>query len=266
MKEHWQKFYESAWEYRAEVIKRLIADGETDPRRIIALQENSEKSFWLRYDNDTIEPVPDAQNPYNFPMLPTDVPLYRAVSVDGKFLKIPNYANIIDFLTDYIRDRSFDAIIELGCGLGQNLVKLYYSGGPKSIPYYAGEFAQSGVEAAHVIASLCNDFSLVPFPFDHCAPDLSPIEETGNILIFTSHSIEHVMEIPGNYFNLLAEHATSVTGLHFEPFGFQLSDNSDDVSKAQKSQAIARGWNTNCPLMAEAVEKVGSGARFSVRI
>jgi hypothetical protein len=53
--------------------------------------------------------------------------------------------NHTEFIADYCRNKNFDAIIELGSGYSQNLIRIFNHGGPK-VPYYAGEFTENGAQ------------------------------------------------------------------------------------------------------------------------
>ena len=42
----------------------------------------------------------------------------------------------------------YDSVVELGCGYGQNLFKIFYNDGGVNLRYFGGEFTSSGVEMA----------------------------------------------------------------------------------------------------------------------
>lgn len=243
----WGAYYEKLWRERLKVMREFVAAGESDPLRVIHrfLSHERLNPIGLEVHSDgSMETVRKVdKNPYGFPMLPTGVPAFRVTSVRGKPTIVPYYENLMDFVVDYCRDKSFDAIVELGSGYGRNLIELFYRGGPKDIPYYAAEFTDSGVEASRMLAGIAKDMTLESFHFDHREPDLAPIKERGRLLIFTVHSIEQVNLLPKNYFKRLAGHARRTHGIHFEPFGFQVADAPNDVSEAQRNWIIERGWN-----------------------
>ncbi len=151
-----------------------------------------------------------------------------------------------DFLMDYLVNAGFDAIVELGSGYGKNLIELFFKGGPKDTPYYAGEYSKSGTEFAETLAGLNDKMNLTPFRFDHNNPDLSIVREKGRVFFFTCHSIEQVQYLREDYFKILASHGEHVVGIHFEPFGFQLQDSlPSELDTVQKVWFEDKRWNVN---------------------
>lgn len=45
-------------------------------------------------------------------------------------------------------------MVELGCGYGRNLFKIFYNGGGVNLRYFGGEFTSSGVEMAKKLVSI----------------------------------------------------------------------------------------------------------------
>ena len=241
-------FYEQAWRHRYEQMKSFIAEGETNPMRILGRYHSGERIEPVVFKDDgTPMPAPaKLHNPFNFDELPTGAPAFRTIGLRNEHVIVPFYSSFVQFLLDFTRNQTFDAIIELGSGFGQNLIELFYHGGPRNIPYYGGEVTTSGCDTATMLADLNDDLDLTAFQFDYTAPDLSAVKEHGNLLIFTAHSIEQVAEIPRDLFKVLAAHGTSVTGIHFEPFGFQIEDSEPNkVSELHKHAAEKMGWNHN---------------------
>jgi hypothetical protein len=128
-----------------------------------------------------------------------------------------------------------DCIVELGCGYGRNLVELFFNGGPK-IPYFGGELTETGRAIGDALASLSKEQTLSFHPFDHVSPDLSWMPRCNRALIYTVHSIEQVYKIDTTFFECIAGSAEHVTGLHLEPFGFQVNPDLDDVTTIQSEQ------------------------------
>lgn len=244
----WAEFYEGAWEARRKYIAELIAGGETEPNRVLnrlalyesanqLVQENGEFIFESRENKKTGTPYP------------TGKPIFKYIAIEEQVIKVPFYSEPMDFLSDLIDSHHFDAIVELGSGLGTNIFKLHSKGAPKEVSYYAGEYTESGVESCKMLAKLLPEMKINSFHFDYKNPDLGCIKEKGNILVFSCHSIEQVNMLPTSLFSYLAGLGDQVTGVHFEPFGhqFQLKTDTEvgQVSKAQAQACGKRSWNMN---------------------
>ncbi len=245
---NWQATYDDAWSVRRDFLASTITEGETDPHRLVhRLYAHERFNFMIKDDAGAIgfAPADHANNQHKFPLLPTGVPAFRVVANQDRFALAPFYAHPMDFLVDYLRQNPVDAVVELGSGYGRNLVELFYRGGPKGVPYYAGELSENGTEMARMLAQKAVSWRLVPFRFDHNRPDLSPVAEKGRVLFFTLHTIEQVAKLREDYFKILADHATQAIGVHFEPFGFQIGQYPGEVNDAQQRLFLRNGWNTN---------------------
>jgi len=240
-----QDVYELLWETRHKFIRDIIGAGETHPLRLHHLMA------WFNRFYDIRGPIDHAANADGFRLLPTGVPAFRRMAVEDREVTVPFYDNTNDFLVDMMIKEKPDAVVELGSGYGKNLLELYYRGGPRDVPYYAGEYTESGTAFAETLAARSSDFRLIPFRFDHNAPDLSIVKETDFVVFFTCHSIEQVAQLRADYFKQLAAHATRVIGVHFEPFGFQMPGAESEVDATQRRFFEAQGWNTNLHAVAE---------------
>lgn len=183
-----------------------------------------------------------------FGRTPAGVPLWRGTSLQGKKLLAPFHARdcLHDFVVDYIDETGpYDCILELGCGYGRALFEIFYGGGPSSIPYFGGELTDSGVSVARDLAALRPDLEASFFHFDYLKPDLSAVPRFDRVLLYTMHSIEQVAEIDPGLFKILASVGERVTGLHFEPFGWQVRE-SGPVSHEHRQFMEENDWNRNC--------------------
>ncbi len=244
----WHNYYEVAWRLRRQVMDALIGQGETHPLRLVHRLYAHERFHRIVFgDDDSLRygPSDHVENPHKFPMLPTGMPAFRLVAVRDRYEIVPFYGTPVDFLVDFLKVKAIDAVVELGSGYGRNLVELYYRGGPRGVPYYAGEVTESGTAIAGLLAGLDPEFRLIPFRFDHNNPDLSAVQQLGTVLFFTVHSIEAVPTLRDDYFRILAARAARVVGVHFEPFGFQLAQLPGEVDGAQRRLFAASGWNAN---------------------
>jgi SAM-dependent methyltransferase len=175
------------------------------------------------------------------------VPAVRQTSFRGNAVLAPFHAvdQHHDFIIDYINETGpYDAIIELGCGYGRNLFEIFYRGGPLGAKYYGGELTESGVSIAAELAALEREMDATFFQFDHLAPDLSHLPKFDRALVFTAHSFEQVGLMDPVVFSVMAGVGRQVSGLHFEPFGFQFQL-LGPMSKIHAKMAQDNGWNQN---------------------
>jgi SAM-dependent methyltransferase len=263
----WRDFYEAAWAYRAEFMRSKIRGGETDPYRIIKLFEAHERkySFTLRNGESIVERKTWPRDIYG--ETPAGVPMLRGTSLRGEILRVPFHArdHLHDFIIDYIDENGpYDCILELGCGYGRALFEIFYGGGPSNIPYFGGELTKSGVAIAQELAALRPDMKATFFAFDHLQPDLGIVPRVDRALVYTMHSIEQVALIDQSFFAVAAGIAKDVTGLHFEPFGYQLGE-TGPVTKDHKKFMLERGWNQNFAVaLAQAMQRYGLNSDFTV--
>jgi hypothetical protein len=86
-----------------------------------------------------------------------------------------------------------------------------------------------------------------PVFFDHHVPALPFLKKARRVLIFSCHSIEQIAQLPERYFDILAESAPEIVGVHFEPFGFQMGGND---SVTNEHHAFIREKKYNVDLLA----------------
>lgn len=181
-------------------------------------------------------------------LLPNGISVSKVRAHIDHYYRASTYSvcNKIAFLADYIRDKEYDAIIELGSGYSGNLIKLYYQGGPK-IPYFGGDYTESGTETAMMLSTLTDEFELTPFRFDFCQPDFSMFQKFKKILFFTCHAIEQVHQIPEDLFLKMSSVTDQVTAIHMEPFGFQIQTNNSEskINQRQRDFFLQNKWNIN---------------------
>lgn len=259
----WNDFYQNAWGVRTDLIKQIYEDGEHHPLRILKHFESifrlSERapghpnfkmdSLYSESHFSNVSISGDALSFEPIAKYPTGTNLSKEMTFLNQIVHFsPLFDNVfIKFLSDFLRKNEFDAVVELGSGLGANPVRLFYEGGPK-VPYYAGEYTKSGTDCAQFLSEICTDFTLVPFHYDHTQPDLSIVKENKRVFVFSIHSIEQVPEVPLKLFEEIASVAEHVTCMHIEPFGWQfahVANNMTELDKGHMDAAIHRGWNQN---------------------
>jgi len=246
--ERWLSHYEKAWKFRHNNIQKFIENDGLNSYQAIEKLERLEQlnqvvgfPFGMMFQKINF-PVPPEQ------LLPTGAPALKPVQILERSVPASFYQGPVDLIMDWLSMNPVKAIVELGAGFGQNLVKMIYRYGPLQAQIYAGEYTQSGQDLAKFLFEKIPGFSAKVFHFDHKAPDISVVQESQDILIFSCHSIEQVTKIPDDYFERLTQGKERVHGLFFEPFGFQISSPSmtpGDVSKQHEAQAKEREWNLN---------------------
>ena len=188
----------------------------------------------------------------------TNIALYSKRGFNGNIIILPKHTSY-DFTTLLIdlidATGPYDAIIELGCGYGGNLFKIFYGGGPREAKYIGGEFTKSGVEIAQKLAKKAPKMKTEFFHFNHLEPKLPFKKPFKRAFVFTCHSIEQVMQINENWFDEVVKAGEFVRGAHLEPFGFQLK-NSGPLSDMHKDFMIQNSWNINfVEVLRQAVER-----------
>lgn len=262
----WNHYYEAMWDARTKLIRDIIADGETHPLRVLGRFESVQRYSKFEGQFDNVSSHTDVS--YNLDgdvnierneqgritrIVVQELPTGLQASMDRIYgdSKIISSTLLerghINLLVDYLRRHEFDAVVELGSGLGTNLVKLFYQGGPR-VPYYACEYTESGYECSKLLAGLTDEFDLRPHRFDHTDPDLSFLQEKGRIFYFTCHSVEQVEKIPQNLLSTIALSAAEVRCMHLEPCGWQFAAMTNTMTQLDHDQRdffVKRGWNMN---------------------
>jgi hypothetical protein len=228
--------YEREWETILGLVQRHIGAGEKSLSRVLRLVE----AEWRRMD-----------------LKPT-----KGTSF-GETVTLPRAA--IFGARQALRTRtliracmpSTKTIVELGSGWGNNLLDLYLSGGPADAHYHALEPTRSGRECAKLLANLEPGLHLAASEFDYDRPDYSTIPSlTPHVVVFTSHSIETIPHLSESAITGLLSLGTAVTGVHFEPVGWQLSENVGDAG-ATREYSLKNRYNENLWDILKGLEREG---------
>ena len=256
---HWQDFYEKAWAFRAKFLESQLESGANALQAIKEL-EKKERGYTLGVNDTTGEvlymkkEISDDE-PH---IKDTNIALYSKRGFNGNIIILPKHTsyNFRTLLIDLIDATGpYDAIIELGCGYGGNLFKIFYGGGPREAKYIGGEFTKSGIEIAQKLAKKAPKMKTEFFHFNHLEPKLPFKKPFKRAFVFTCHSIEQVMQINENWFDEVVKAGEFVRGAHLEPFGFQLK-NSGPLSDMHKDFMIQNSWNINfAEVLRQAVER-----------
>lgn len=243
----WQNFYEKAWAIRAEFMSEFLnGGGGYNALQIIGELDKKERLNHLGADKNGDLKWHKASSPsqkFNF----ANIPHNKITSLNGLNILVPFYTNtsVVNMIIDALSFEHYDSIIELGCGYGQNLFKIFYNGGGVNLKYFGGEFTKSGVEMARKLANIEPNMKAEFFHFNHLKPKFDKKFDFGErVLVFTCHTIEQVREIPDNWFKVVANIAPFVRCIHAEPFGFQIAS-LGEASQKHKEYFIKNGWNLN---------------------
>lgn len=262
--QQWRTFYELAWAVRAEFMRSLIAAGETNPYRIIKLLEARQRKERV-VDRGTGAIWEKQPWPKGLGETPMGLPAFRQTSFRGNAMVVPFHAtdNLHNFIIDYIAETGpYDCILELGCGYGRNLLEIFFNGGPRDTPYFGGELTESGIAIASELAALEPRMNARFFRFDLLNPDLSAVPRVNRALVLTVHSLEQVKLIEPELFLAISRVAREVNCLHFEPFGFQVSD-LGPATRAHSEFMVKNGLNQNfVAALTEAARRYGLRASF----
>jgi hypothetical protein len=220
--------YEGKWAEVRDHAAAVIESGETDLSRAVRIVDAEERSL-------SLEPLDGVA-------LGERVTLPRAAMTGARRDLIQRI--LLDACAPDV-----DLVAELGSGGGINLLNLHLWGGPK-VPYFALEPTASGRRVADLLAGLDDGLDLTTLPYDYEHPDYGGLP-TGNAhaLVFTVHSIEQVTELPREAIAGLLGLGARVTGVHFEPVGWQILDEPDEASYefAQRQRYNRNLW----PLLQE---------------
>ena len=193
---------------------------------------------------------------------PTGFPVFGEDTIVGEITRTSSYMDLSCqiplFLVDYlIGHKGIEAVVELGSGAGEKLIGLYYHGCPRDIRLYGAEYSRFGREMAQRFVDADKDLNVSLYPFDFRRPDLSFVEEEDHVLYFTSWSIMFEQHLGPDVFRSMVASADRVTGIHFEPCGFQILSADYPVSRIQESEAHSKAWNVNLVPMLEALHNEG---------
>jgi hypothetical protein len=140
-------------------------------------------------------------------------------------------------------------VAELGAGWGQNLLDLWLVGGPR-VPYFSLEPTPEGRACAEYLAALDPDLDLTAKEFDFERPVYDLHAGDAHALVCTIHSVEQITELPREAITGLFDLGRSVTGVHFEPIGWQVEDRPELAATRKHSEK--KDYNRNLwPLLRE---------------
>ena len=116
-------------------------------------------------------------------------------------------------------------------------------GCPSHVRLYSAEQSESARALNQRLVDLDAGIDISIHQFDFRRPDLSFVRENKHVLFFTALSIMFIHEVGRAPFEEMTRAAAAATGLHFEPFGFQLSPPTYAFSELQAREAASHNWN-----------------------
>lgn len=238
-KEQVRASYEAWWSRIQSTLKTHVASGETNLSRLLYKiyadtvgERHAAEKFSILWGQEV--PVP----------------------------YLPANRIVRDWIADTViaHAADVDAVIETGSGWGYNLFNIWLRGGP-DVPYHAFEYTDAGREsAAAVRTAAAAGPQMNIHPFDYYAADLTPATgRYGKVLVYSSHSIEQVGELPSSFIDAVLGLAKDVVCLHFEPVGWQFAAESGQRvgDYGQRAYADKHHYNKNLWRMLKQYEKDG---------
>ncbi len=218
---HW---YEPVWDRQLQEIATLIESGETELLRVV----------------DRIRASPEKRNVF------TDVDerlwFGERLRMNRVLRSHLRHALINAVLYDACRDET-ESVVELGAGNGINLFEFWLTASPRRARYLAFEIASTGRLCTELMATLEPSMHVSAHAFDYRTPDYALIPNgQQHMLVFTTSSIEQVAELPRAVIDDLLGKADAVSGVHFEPVGWQLPEQDNP---AHRRLCTNRGYNQN---------------------
>lgn len=264
-----ENLFSVLWAGRRALVDTLVHGGETSLARVLGLMNTHQRRFELAAEvaptdqggemltgNTFYRPKVTDLTRHPAAILPDGRPLLNRTVIAGTCTVAPHHAPYdqvaVRTLLELTYSQAFDAIVELGSGMGQRLFELYLSGGPANIPYFAAELFASGRDIAERLAGLEPRLDFRSVAFDFKQPDLSFLAGFRRVLLFSNAALYCVQRLPVDFFTVLSSAAPSLTGVHFELLGHQTGSGLDPGSPHYAEAVRARRNEDFIPLLLEA--------------
>lgn len=140
---------------------------------------------------------------------------------------------------DLIKDNEYDTVIELGSGFGRNMFYYLSLLGGLNSSIVMGEYTLGGLEAANYIKrKYFGQRKVQIYNFDYNSPQLffeqlKLSRKMSKVLVTTFWSIEQIANIKPELMECILGISPSVTCVHLEPVGSQVSDKSVMLTDVQ---------------------------------
>lgn len=224
-----QKDYDKSWQLRLDKLYSYIESGEQNIPDLFARYRN----YWMGGRWKPNEPA-----------------RFVAHGTPLELVAIPGYvyyrAAVAHSVCAAAKPETV-AVIELGSGLGESLFSVWGEGRLRRQEFIACEISKAGRKASRMIAALDPRLKLRTQHFDYRSPNFMGLKfNKGHVIVFSTHSIEQVDKVPDALIERILELAPSVTGLHFEPIGWQFDqDQQSAIAIKHKARCLEMGYNTN---------------------
>jgi hypothetical protein len=228
-----KKGYDHVWRERLDLIIRILKTGERYLPRVLSIVRRTEECKRKMNLEDRNWVVND--RPVALPWMPA-ASAYRS--------------SVFEAVIACVRPTT-SKIIETGSGWGEHLCNVFLEGGPFDATYYALEMEEEGRKCALLLAALEPAFRLESHHFDYLNPDYSCVpKDDGHTILLTAHSIEQVSCIHEDCILKALELGREVSGIHFEPVGWQTYDKNKWTEISKKHQQRCKELNYNKNLLA----------------
>lgn len=237
--------FDRVWGGVGDIADAIIASGETSLSRVLRLTE----AAWREVDG-----APANGSVYGGP-----VTLPRAALIGGR-----QHFHARTLMGQCGPDT--DLIVELGSGWGLNVLDLYLAGGPRRARYRGLELSAAGRACATRLAALEPELDFAAHPFNYLQPDYSPLPRGQHAVVFSSHSVEQIPYLPPAAIIGLLELGERITGVHFEPVGWQIrrAKGLPEVARgATEDNAERNNYNRDFWTVLEALERKG---RIAIKV
>ncbi len=229
--EGWRDYYHKAWQDLCDKAVAAIDAGQ--------FQNAFQAVRWIERSEVTDQPAADKGSRF-----PGGRPMMRDSSFRGNGCLVPRFSDpgYPALLADLMEHCGpFDAVVEIGSGWGRNLFDIFYHSAWPG-PYFGGELTSGGRQLATRLSPLAGGMEVSFHAYDHTQPDLSFIGARQNVLVYSVHSLEQVAMLGDDFFDRLCSFAPKMTGVHIEPFGFQI-EQPGPLTQQHAVVNRERGWN-----------------------
>lgn len=225
-----KKAYDHVWVERVTAILNVLETGERDLSRVLAkVRRNEERSRSMGLGN-------------------------RRWVINDEYMELPwrpaaaaYRSAVFEAVHDQIRQDT-TKIIETGSGWGEHLSNIHLEGGPLDATYYALEMEEEGRKCSMLLSALDPAFHMESHFFDYRNPDYSMLpKDDQHAILLTAHSVEQVGEIHENCILDALQLGKRVTGIHFEPIGWQTYPESEwsEATKEHHARCMEKDYNQN---------------------
>lgn len=155
-----------------------------------------------------------------------------------------------------IRPHQPETLVELGCGLGDKLLKLAKALRPRKI--YGGEFTASGVSCGGLLAKHREVIARFEH-FDYNDPQTLALVPAGAV-VYTSHSIEQIPKLLDSFIEGLIQRSPKLV-VHFEP-GYEDQADEPVLGPLRRRYAELNDYNRN---LVGLLRKFAAAGRIRIR-